>query len=61
MPLINVQIVEGRSEDMKRKLMQELAKAAIEVLNAPEQSVRVILTEVPPAHWGVGLKTKADM
>lgn len=60
MPLINVQILEGRSEAQKRQLMQGLARAAMVALDAPEQAVRVILTEVPPLHWGVGLKTKAD-
>ena len=60
MPLINVQIVAGRSGEQKRKLMQGLARAAIEALDAPEASVRVILTEVPPEHWGMGLKRKAD-
>ena len=60
MPLINVQIVSGRTAEQKRKLMQGLARAAIEALDAPEASVRVILTEVAPEHWGIGLKTKAD-
>lgn len=60
MPLITVQILEGRSEAQKRRLMQGLARAAMEALDVSEQSVRVILTEVPPLHWGVGLKTRAD-
>ena len=56
MPLINVQIVQGRSAEQKRNLMRSL----VDTLGAPEQTVRVLLTEIPPEHWGVGYATKAD-
>lgn len=60
MPLINVQIIAGRSDKQKRDLMRGLAQAAMDALDVREKSVRVILTEVPAAHWGIGLTTKAD-
>ncbi|WP_156680771.1 tautomerase family protein [Sphingomonas profundi] len=60
MPLINVQLLAGRTPDQKSALMRGLAQAAIDALGVPEQSVRVILTEVEPQHWGIGLKSKAD-
>jgi 4-oxalocrotonate tautomerase len=60
MPLINVQLLAGRTPEQKRALMQGLAQAAIDALAVPEPSIRVILTEVEPQHWGIGLKTKAD-
>ena len=60
MPLINVQIVAGRTPEQKRKLMQGLARAAMEAIDAPEHTIRVILTEVPPENWGMGLGTKAE-
>lgn len=59
MPIINAQILAGRSDVLKAALMQKLAQAAIDTLDVPEASVRVILTEVPPQHWGVGLTNKA--
>lgn len=61
MPIISVQVLEGRSPEKKRAFMRALAEAAVTTLGVPEQSVRVILTEVPPEHWGVGLKTKAEL
>ncbi|MBP7335943.1 2-hydroxymuconate tautomerase family protein [Niveispirillum sp.] len=60
MPLINVQIISGRTDRQKRDLMRGLAQAAMDALDVPEKSVRVILTEVPATHWGIGLTTKAD-
>lgn len=61
MPLITVQIVKGRTDAQKQALMRGLAGAAITTLGVPEQSVRVILSEIEPEHWGIGLRTKADV
>lgn len=60
MPIISVQLLRGRSPEVKRTLMRELAHAAIRTLGVPEQSVRVLLAEVEPEHWGIGTRTKAD-
>jgi 4-oxalocrotonate tautomerase len=47
-------MIEGRSADAKTALIRDLTTAAVEALGAPRESVRVILQEVPGAHWGVG-------
>jgi 4-oxalocrotonate tautomerase len=60
MPLITVTIVAGRDPARKRALIRELAEAAARTLDAPIGSVRVILHEVPPEHWGIGTETKAE-
>ena len=54
MPLIQVTMIEGRSTDMKTELIRRLTEAAVEATGAPRESIRVILQEVPGAHWGVG-------
>ena len=41
--------------------MRERAEAAVRTLGVREESVRVILTEIEPEHWGIGLRTKADI
>jgi 4-oxalocrotonate tautomerase len=61
MPIISVQILNGRTPDMKRALMKELAEAAVRTLGVQEQSVRVILTEIEAEHWGIGTSTKAEI
>lgn len=52
-------MIEGRSAEMKAALMRGLTDAAIEATGAPRETIRVILQEVPNAHWGVGGASKA--
>lgn len=54
MPLIQVTLIEGRPAQAKADLIRELTQAVVSTLDAPRESVRVILQEVPAAHWGVG-------
>lgn len=54
MPLIQVTMIEGRSAEMKMALIRGLTDAAVAATGAPRESVRVILQEVPGAHWAVG-------
>lgn len=54
MPLIQVTLIEGRSADEKAALIRNLTEAAVQSVGAPRESIRVILQEVPAAHWGVG-------
>lgn len=61
MPIINIQLISGRSPSQKRTLIKELAQATMQALGVSEQSVRVILTEVAPEHWGIGTQSKADI
>ena len=58
MPLVEVTMIEGRSAEAKRKLIKELTDAVVRATDAPLPSIRVIIREVPAAHWGVGGEPK---
>ncbi len=60
MPLISVKIIKGRTAAQKRALITELANGTVRALGVDEQSVRVIITEIEPEHWGIGASTKAE-
>ena len=53
MPFIEVTMIEGRTIEAKRTLMKRLTDAAEESLGAPRQSIRVVIREVPAAHWSI--------
>jgi len=53
MPFIHVRILKGRSADKKERLIKELTNVASEVLDAPMETVRVLISEIEPEHWGI--------
>lgn len=60
MPLIEVTLVEGRPPDQLRDLISRLTTAACEAVEAPRQSVRVVIREVPATLWAAGDETIAE-
>ncbi len=54
MPIIEVNLLEGRSSDAKERLIEALTDATIEAIGAPRESVRVILRDMSEAHYAVG-------
>jgi 4-oxalocrotonate tautomerase len=60
MPLIEVTLVEGRSAEQLRSLISGLTRAAVEAVDAPVDSIRVVIREVPSTHWAAGDVTIAE-
>lgn len=60
MPVIDVTLIEGRSSEQLRELISRLTDAAVSSLDAPPESVRVILREVPPTHFAAADVTVAE-
>lgn len=59
MPLIQVSMIEGRSPEAKARLIRDLTEACAAAIDTPLDSIRIILTDVPGEHWGVGGVPKA--
>jgi 4-oxalocrotonate tautomerase len=53
MPTIQAFILEGHSDGSKQALIAAATSAVVEAVGAPIDSVRVILSELPPAHFGL--------
>ncbi|MFM0223717.1 2-hydroxymuconate tautomerase family protein [Paraburkholderia dipogonis] len=60
MPIALIKILEGRSPEKKRRLIESVSQAMAESLDMPIDGVRVLVEEVPPDCWGRGGKTVAD-
>ena len=58
MPIIQVHVIEGRTDEQLSTLMERLTVAAAESLDVKKEQVRVLIQEVPNTHWGVGGKPK---
>lgn len=60
MPLITVNIAEGRTPEELRRLMSAVHSAVHESIGAPEASIRVLVNEVSTDHWLSGGQTLAE-
>ncbi|MFT3874416.1 MAG: 2-hydroxymuconate tautomerase family protein [Nocardioides sp.] len=60
MPFIDVTLTEGRTPEQLRALIAGLTDAAVAAIDAPRESVRVVLREVPQTHWAAGDVTIAE-
>ena len=54
MPIIRVELFEGRSLDQKRALAEELTEAFLRTAGGNRDSVQVILTDVSKENWATG-------
>jgi len=54
MPIAHIQILQGREPALKATLIHAVTAAIVDTLRVKPESVRVILQEVPPEHWGIG-------
>ena len=54
MPIAQIHILEGRTDEQKEALIREVSDAIVRALGAPQPSVRVIISEMPKAHFGIG-------
>ena len=52
MPIVQLQILEGRSEEKIAEVIENVTNTISETLDAPIESIRVIVTEIPKTHWG---------
>jgi 4-oxalocrotonate tautomerase len=57
MPIATINIIEGRSDEKKEALIEKVSLAIAESLDAPIESVRVIINEMPKQHFGIGGKS----
>ncbi|HEX5969897.1 MAG TPA: 2-hydroxymuconate tautomerase [Intrasporangium sp.] len=54
MPIVEITLVEGRRPDQLRTLISKVTQACVESVDAPVESVRVILREIPATHFAAG-------
>jgi 4-oxalocrotonate tautomerase len=60
-PLVEVTIAQGRSADQIRSMMHEVHAAVLRTVHTRPEHIRVIVREVPRAHWATGDVTLREM
>lgn len=61
MPICQIHLLEGRTVEQKRLLIQKITEAMQEAIGVKPEAVRVILTEMPKEHFGIGGKSVGEL
>lgn len=63
MPIVQIQLIEGRNGDQKEKLIKEVTDACVSALDCKPETVRILLSDVATQDFGVAgisVKKKRD-
>ena len=61
MPFAQIYMIEGRTEDQKRAVIEKVSAALVEATGAPKEAIRVWIQEVPKTNWGIAGQTAKDL
>ena len=54
MPTYHVEMMEGRTIEQKKKLVAEITRVSVEVLDGSPESVDILITDVKRENWSTG-------
>lgn len=60
MPILNITLIEGRSQAQKDALYREVTDAVCRSLGAPAESVKIVVNEVPAGDFASAGVSKAS-
>ncbi|MEZ0119543.1 4-oxalocrotonate tautomerase [Heyndrickxia faecalis] len=60
MPIIQVNLMEGRPPEKIKALIENLTDTVVDTLDAPKESVRILVNELPKTHWGKAGKPASE-
>jgi 4-oxalocrotonate tautomerase len=61
MPFAQIHMIEGRTEEQKRAVIEKVTAALCEAVGAPKETVRVMILEVPNTNWGIAGTSAKDL
>jgi 4-oxalocrotonate tautomerase len=56
MPSYHVEMLEGRTIEQKKKLVEAITQVSVAILGGSPESVDIIITDIPRENWATGGK-----
>jgi 4-oxalocrotonate tautomerase len=56
MPTYHVEMLEGRSIEQKKQLVEAITRVSVEILGGQRESVDVLITDIKRENWATGGK-----
>lgn len=60
MPILQIELLVGRTEEQKRLLAAKVTEAVVEALNCPPDVVTIIMRDMPRENYASGGKLAID-
>ncbi|MGG7619429.1 2-hydroxymuconate tautomerase [Bacillus coreaensis] len=60
MPYVTVKMLEGRTDDQKKALVEKVTAAVVETTGAPAEKVVVFIDEMTKNNYGIAGKRMSD-
>lgn len=54
MPTYHIEMIEGRTVEQKKKLVEEITRVSVEVLGGSPEMVDILITDVKRENWATG-------
>ncbi|KGR80204.1 2-hydroxymuconate tautomerase [Ureibacillus manganicus] len=51
MPIVTVKMIEGRTDEQKKALVERVTEAVVETVNAPPEAVTIVIEEMSKNHY----------
>jgi 4-oxalocrotonate tautomerase len=61
MPFAQIYLIEGRTEEQKRAVIEKVSAALVEATGTPIANVRVWIQDVPKENWGIAGVSAKDL
>jgi 4-oxalocrotonate tautomerase len=61
MPFAQIYMIEGRTAEQKRAVIEKVTQAMMEAVDAPMENVRVWIHDVPKENWGIAGVSAKDL
>ena len=61
MPFIQIYMLEGRSDEVKKTLIEKVTEACVDAGCGPPDHVRIMIQDVPKSQWDIAGKTAKDL
>ena len=61
MPFAQIYMIEGRTEEQKKAVIEKVTQSLVEAVGAPQQNVRVWIHDVPKENWGIAGVSAKDL
>lgn len=61
MPIVQIQLIEGRPDEKIKAVIANVTETMVETLGVKKEQVRVIVNIVPKSHFGIGGVPVSDL